>query len=310
MQPEWLRYRERGSRFAYRLVAWIGRTLGRRFTRLLLYPICLYYMLLSRTTVRASRQYLAKIFGRAPQWREIFRHHYHFAAALLDRVYLYANKLDMFDIRYHVTGKFAIGGGGGCLLLSAHMGSAEFMTVLGEQRYQLTVNMMMYEDNAQKIGALAENLDGRMKRRVIPIGSLDAFLTAQQRLENNEIVGVLADRAVSTERLVRVRFLGQEALFPAGPLLAAAALKVPVILFVCLYHGGNRYDIHVESFADRITLDRRSAASKSASIERWVQQYAERLEHYCRLAPYNWFNFYDFWGDPQDQPVTRARKED
>jgi len=26
-----------------------------------------------------------------------------------------------------------------------------------------------------------------------------------------------------------------------------------------------------------------------------VQKYVERLEHYCRLAPYNWFNFYDYW---------------
>ena len=306
MQPEWLRYRERGSRFAYSLVVWIGRVLGRRFTRLLLYPICLYYVLLSRTTVRASRQYLTKIFGRTPQWREIFRHHYHFAATLLDRVYLYADKLDRFDIRYHDFGKIAVGGGGGCLMLSAHVGSPEFMCVLGDQRHQLIVNMMMYEANAQKVGAMVESLDGQQKRRVIPIGSIDALLTAQKRLEDNEIVGVLADRAVSTERLVRARFLGQEALFPAGPLLAAAVLKVPVILFVCLYHGGNRDDTRVESFSDRVTLDRRTPAS----IERWVQQYAERLEHYCRLAPYNWFNFYDFWGAPQDQPVARPSERD
>jgi len=26
-----------------------------------------------------------------------------------------------------------------------------------------------------------------------------------------------------------------------------------------------------------------------------MQRYAERLEHYARLAPYNWFNFYPFW---------------
>ena len=25
------------------------------------------------------------------------------------------------------------------------------------------------------------------------------------------------------------------------------------------------------------------------------QRYADRLEHYCRLATDNWFNFYDFW---------------
>jgi predicted LPLAT superfamily acyltransferase len=30
-------------------------------------------------------------------------------------------------------------------------------------------------------------------------------------------------------------------------------------------------------------------------IEPLFQRYADRLEHYCRVAPYNWFNFYDFW---------------
>ena len=25
------------------------------------------------------------------------------------------------------------------------------------------------------------------------------------------------------------------------------------------------------------------------------QRYVARIEHYCRIAPYNWFNFYDFW---------------
>ena len=28
-----------------------------------------------------------------------------------------------------------------------------------------------------------------------------------------------------------------------------------------------------------------------------AQRYADRLEHYTRLAPDNWFNFYDFWGE-------------
>ena len=33
-------------------------------------------------------------------------------------------------------------------------------------------------------------------------------------------------------------------------------------------------------------------------IEQAVRTYAARLEHYCRQAPYNWFNFYDFWNGP------------
>jgi len=30
-------------------------------------------------------------------------------------------------------------------------------------------------------------------------------------------------------------------------------------------------------------------------LERFCQAYAERLAHYCTVAPFQWFNFYDFW---------------
>jgi len=59
-----------------------------------------------------------------------------------------------------------------------------------------------------------------------------------------------------------------------------------------LYRGGNRYEIHFERFAD---LQQDAGQGRDAMIEQLLQRYASRLEHYCRLAPYNWFNFYDFW---------------
>jgi predicted LPLAT superfamily acyltransferase len=119
-------------------------------------------------------------------------------------------------------------------------------------------------------------------------------------------LGNLGARVVPNDRLVRVPFFGREAAFPAGPFLMAAALKVPVVLFACTYLGGNRYQEHFELFAEEITLDRRN---RDADLERWVRRYAERLEYYCRLAPYNWFNFYDFWGtkaQPETDPMIRS----
>jgi predicted LPLAT superfamily acyltransferase len=35
--------------------------------------------------------------------------------------------------------------------------------------------------------------------------------------------------------------------------------------------------------------------SREQALRDVVGRFAERLEHYVRLAPYNWFNFYDFW---------------
>ena len=38
------------------------------------------------------------------------------------------------------------------------------------------------------------------------------------------------------------------------------------------------------------------AAPERAGQIRWAaERFAKRLEHYARLSPYNWFNFYDFW---------------
>jgi predicted LPLAT superfamily acyltransferase len=91
--------------------------------------------------------------------------------------------------------------------------------------------------------------------------------------------------------MVRVPFLGEEAGFPASPFRIAGMLKRPVVLMVGLYLGGNRYHLHFE----RLIGEGELALRDPQAVERWVQRYAQRLEHYCRLAPYNWFNFYDFW---------------
>jgi len=56
--------------------------------------------------------------------------------------------------------------------------------------------------------------------------------------------------------------------------------------------GGNRYQLHFEPLADFSQTPR---ADRDAAIRAAMQHYADRLTHYCRLAPYNWFNFFDFW---------------
>ena len=87
-------------------------------------------------------------------------------------------------------------------------------------------------------------------------------------------------------------FFGKQASFPVGPLRIAAMLQQPVVLMFGLYRGGNRYDIHFEHLLD---VSHTTRGGRDAVVEQAVHKYVERLEHYCRLAPYNWFNFYDYW---------------
>jgi predicted LPLAT superfamily acyltransferase len=64
------------------------------------------------------------------------------------------------------------------------------------------------------------------------------------------------------------------------------------VLFFGLYLGGRRYEVRLEPFANAIPLGSRE---REAAVRPWVERYARRLEHQCRDAPYNWFNFYDYW---------------
>lgn len=306
MSGSWVKQRERGSVLALKLLMGFALAFGRRASRALLYPTCLYYMLFATAGRVASRQYLARVFGRPASWLEIFRHHFYFASVLLDRGFVLAGRppaLDIGGVNLELVRRL-VAERRGCLLLGAHFGSFDVTRNVGHERVHVEVNMLMYEDNARKVNSVIESLGGQQRMKVITIGKVDSLILAKEKLDAGEWVGILGDRVVGNDRLIRVPFFGQEAAFPAGPFLVASALKVPVVLFACPYLGGNRYQEHFEMFAEEIVLDRRN---RDADLEKVVRHYAERLEHYCRMAPYNWFNFYDFWAvepSPQTDNVT------
>jgi predicted LPLAT superfamily acyltransferase len=119
-------------------------------------------------------------------------------------------------------------------------------------------------------------------------------LALKRALDSGRMVGVMADRARAGEAKIAVQFMGATALLPIGPWVLAGALGVPVILGFGIHRGGNRYESHFELLTDCVELPR---SDRDKAIEGWAQRYAGRLEHYARLAPYNWFNFFDFWAD-------------
>jgi len=42
--------------------------------------------------------------------------------------------------------------------------------------------------------------------------------------------------------------------------------------------------------------------SRDAAVRDAVERYAVLLDRYCRCDPYNWFNFFDFWREPNRKP--------
>ncbi len=294
MSRSWLRQAERGSYLALRLITWIALRCGRRVSRVLLYPISAYFVLFSGASRRASLDYLRRVRAHKANWLDVFRHYHSFSATLLDRTYFLRGRHDLFDIRVHgaeIIQRMAERGQG-CLLLGSHLGSFDVMRAMGIMQQRLPIKVLMYEENAKKINSVLNAINPGLADSVIAIGSPDALLKVKEETDRGTLVGILGDRVMFDDKLVSATFLGSEAIFPGGPMLLASALKVPVVLCFGLYRGGNRYDIHLELLAERIETSRRD---REQAVTYWTRKYVERLEHYCRLAPYNWFNFYMYW---------------
>jgi predicted LPLAT superfamily acyltransferase len=291
----WVSQPERGSPFLLRLGIETARRLGRPLARLVLYPLCLYFLISSPTASRASRAYLRRALGRRPRLADRFGHLLTFARCLLDRVFLLNDQCDDFEITVH--GEEILQEierqGGGCMLFGAHFGSFEVARAIGRRRRRdLPISLLMYEENAQKIRAAMAAINPNLATEVIGLGRMDSLIAVSERLTQGHFIGVLADRNVDGKDLVRYPFLGAPAAFPQGPFRVAMMLQRPVVLMAGIYRGGRRYEVHFELLAGAPIA---RPADSTAWLDDIMTRYVARVEHYCRAAPLNWFNFYDFW---------------
>jgi predicted LPLAT superfamily acyltransferase len=291
--PEWLTVRERGSVFGMWLMVAVCRVLGRRVGRLLVRPLVLYFAAFAPAARRASREYLARL-GLPHDRRAVLAHFRRFADCTLDRLFWALGDTTTFEVTCtgveHLRALRAARRG--ALLLGAHLGSFEAMRGMAA-RQEIPLNIIGYFKNARLVnGVLARLNPGAMTRVMTVEPGVDFVLRVKERIEAGELVALLADRVGVGERVVEARLFGDRVSLPTGPYWLAAALGCPVYLTFGLFHEPSRYDLYCEPFAERVELPRGARADGARG---YAQRFAERVEHYCQLAPDNWFNFYDFW---------------
>ncbi len=289
----WANLPERGTPASLRLIGWIAVHVGRWAARLLLYPITLYFLISTHSARRVSYDYLKRVRGRPIYWWQVFRHFHCFAATILDRVYLLRGEFDHFEVTLHDKEVLhrQLESGKGCILLGSHLGSFEVLRSLGVT-HDFPLKVLMDIEHNEQITLFLDSLNQEIASTVIVPDRPETLLRVKESLDAGCLVGMLGDRVTGGGKITRCQFFGKSATFPAGPVLLAAIMRCPIVLFFGLYRNGNRYEIQFEHFAQEVILDRDHRAEE---VQRWTQRYVERLEHYVRIAPYNWFNFYPFW---------------
>lgn len=298
MTDAWLARPEGGSGLAIRLLVGVALALGRNVARLVLVPVTAYFMLRRGPERRASRAYLARVLGRRPTWLEVARHFHTFAGVTLDRVYFLSKDMWRFHMRLIGLEQLhhAMDLGQGVLLIGAHVGSFDALRAASTHRPDVTLRVVLDAEHSPALSAILKQLNPQIAAGIINPrkDGTTVALEIGAALSQGALVTMLADRGRPGNATASVDFLGQPAEFPTAPWQIAAALHVPIVLCVGLYRGGNRYDLHFELLSERLHIDRKQRQQR---LHELVQDFANRLATLLRIAPYNWFNFYDFWND-------------
>ncbi len=296
---QWQTRPEAGGRIGQWLLRALAFRMGRPLARFITFFVAFYFMIRRGPERAASREYLARVLGRRAPWYIVFQHFLAFSTVTLDRMYLLSDEFKRFEVTTFNLEHLdeALAEGRSALLLSAHLGSFDALRVMSLRRPEVPLRILLDVGQGAGLIGVLNALNPRLAAMIIDARrpGPDLVLQMKHALESGAVVSTLADRLRPGNPAIVANFLGDRAPFPASPWLFAAALRVPVVLAFGLYRGGNRYELHFERFQFELPRDRRE---RNAALVEVVQRFADRLAHFARMAPYNWFNLYDFWDVP------------
>jgi predicted LPLAT superfamily acyltransferase len=303
----WTEVAEVGTARALRFGGWFHRSFGRRPSLGLAALAALYFQLRNTTGRRASAHYLARVaktpggrslLGPSPGFRQGLRHFFEMAVCTYDRMVVWGGAIDTMQLEHDGAERiFDIARSGrGALLLGAHIGNLDLLGFVARD-YELRINIVAYYGNAQRLNGFFETLGaGQLRLITLVPGSVQAALEIRACIARGEIVVVMADRIPpgSAGPVAAVDFFGSKASFALGPFLLAGVLGCPVYFALCVRSGDARYlsMLRPVGAGERVPRAGRDAAAR-ALLGRYVALLEEVLERH----PYQWFNFFDFWGD-------------
>jgi predicted LPLAT superfamily acyltransferase len=310
----WAALMERGAYWGLSILALLYRLTGRYGCMVAVFPIALYFNLTDSEQRRASREFLrrayrAKGIDYDPGWVATFRHSFGFARKTVDTFAAWLGGIDpkaVVAIDKTTLDRVAASGQG-ILLIVSHLGNIEISRALLDDAQRSRIKLLVHTKHAENFARVMNRFRPDAVVDTIQVTDMNpgTMIVLKEAIEHGDWVAIAGDRTPvrGDERVSIVPFLGHDAPFPQGPYVLAHLLECPVYLMFCMRQEGG-YGLYFEMFAERITLPRRD---KQAAITEWAARYAKRLESFCLIDPFQWYNFFDYWQSPPSDEKAAAQ---
>jgi len=286
-----------GSDWQHRFFYLLIRLGGRRAAYLALYFVVAYYVLCSPLARQRTKPYLQRRFpeARGVQWLwHCYRLILSFGKVLIDRAVV--GILGPEAMTVNLDDREALlslrDEGRGLIMMTAHVGCWQVaMAALGF--LQRPVHMLMRREDGDIDRHYFEHAGIDCPYRVIdPTGYLGGTLEMLGALKQGEIVCVMGDRLLGSERsTVEVDFLAEPAAIPFSAYKIASSSGAPVVVFFTYKDGPNSYRLQLA----RVIRVPELKGRNPQTFKPFAAEFVAALERFCQQRPYRFYNFFDMW---------------
>nr|MDP9127220.1 glycosyltransferase family 2 protein [Pseudomonadota bacterium] len=293
----WAFLSERGAFWGLRLCAWAYGALRPRGCRLILMPAVFYFYLTATVRRRASQAFLSRALQKPATFRDGYMHFLNFACRALDVFGAWSGRLGADVLTTDSADVFETMNSDpqGCLIVVAHLGNTNLAHALLDKKLRDRVTVLAHTHHAANYNRLLHEVCPDAGMNILQVTDIgpETIIDLKQRIEGGARVVIAGDRTPvrNKEHIMYAPFFGAPAPFPVGPWVLGVLLDCPVYLLFCL-KDGRHYRVTLELFAERVNVSR---AAREQGLRNCVERYAARLEHYARIDPFQWYNFFDFW---------------
>ena len=285
------------------------------------YPVAFFFFLFTPHARYDARNYQKRLKeytgGKVPFRVSAFQQILSFSLCVLEKMEGWLGKVRFDRINYQDDDiediLNCLRKGNGALLLTSHLGNMELLRSLQDYNTQLcgrvvpVVIVMDMKVSAQFSQTMKE-INPNYSLNVVDSSNIgpDSMIYLQEQAEQGALIVIAGDRtsAQNREKVIVKDFLGKPADFPYGVFLLLALMKMPVYFMFGMRSRMSifnpKYNVHIEKSKVDFNCPR---SERDARIKECCGEFVEKLEKFCKLYPYQWYNFFNFWNQNIQEQV-------
>lgn len=269
----------------------IHRIFGRNAVKFLIYFITFFAFCAAGKIRKCSKKYLS-IIGINPILLNQYRHFLEYSLSLLDKMEVYAGTFDVNKIIFAKTEELETlkkDFNSGIFFICSHLGNIDVMRALLKKHPEKQVRVFLAQEQCKIFNDFLKKISVPTPIKAYPVEEIgiETSIETSESLQNGAFIFIAGDRTSRNAENFKTKLFNHNVEFPLGTFKFALIMDAPVY-FVCAIKDKNEnYNIHLKKFS--------FAGSKQETLSQIKKEYTQFLEEKTKLAPFQFFHFYDMF---------------